>query len=111
LVLGLDLLPTQQPYRLGHVQEELPHRPDYLAERRVAQAVEGLVAGLTGLDDVLVAEDGEVLGGVGLLDPHLLAQLADRQLALVEVLHDGAPGRVRQRLEDARRRLGCSGSP
>jgi hypothetical protein len=83
-------------------KEILPQRLKYLGERRIMQAVEGLVAYLARLDDVFVAENGEVLGGVRLLDADLFAELADGQLSVVKVLDDRDPGRVRESLEDFR---------
>ncbi len=77
----------------------------HLAERRIAEAVESLVAGLAGLDNVLIAEDGQVLGGIRLLDSDLLAELTDGHFAQVEALDDGDSGRVREGLEDLRLEL------
>src|SRR4029079_11782466 len=46
-------------------------------------------------------QHGEVLGGVGLLDAHLRAELAHRQLAVAQELHDGDPRRAAEGLKNA----------
>src|SRR5262249_18551613 len=83
-------------------QEILSQSREDLAERGVAEAIEGLIARLAGLDYVLATKGSEMLGGIGLLDADLFAKLADRQLAAVEILHDSDPSRMRESLGDPR---------
>jgi hypothetical protein len=93
---------TQHFQGFGHVgQEELSQRFEHSAESRVSHAVENLIAGFACLDDVLVTQNGEMLGGVGLLDANFGTELADGQLTVREVLDKGNSRGMRQRLKDS----------
>jgi hypothetical protein len=82
-------------------EEILPHLLQHFPQQRVAEPVEDLIAFLAGFHEVLIPQDGKVLGGVGLLDPDRLAQPAHRHLATAETLHDGDTGGMAKCLKDA----------
>ncbi len=65
-----------------------------VVDEGVANGVKHLVARLTGGDEVLGAEDGEVLGDVGLLHIELVDEGAGGEFAVGEELEDGDAGGV-----------------
>ena len=67
---------------------------------RVADGVEDLVAGLAVDDEMLGAEDGEVLRDVGLLHAELFDEGSGGELAFAEEFEDGDAGGVGEGLED-----------
>src|SRR5437879_4846295 len=50
----------------------LPHEIEHAADEAIAQGIEDLIAVLAAHDDLLGAEDGEVLRHVGLFEPQLV---------------------------------------
>ena len=68
----------------------------------VAQGVVDLIAGLAGGDDLFGAKDGEVLGGVGLVNAEFGDELASGFFAVAEGFDDGDAGGVGEGLEDLR---------
>src|SRR5439155_17017879 len=74
-----------------------------LAQDRMAQGVEDLVAVLSPADDLPGTQDGQVLGRIGLLQAELPVDARDGHLALVaQQFHDGDARGVAQSLKDAR---------
>src|SRR5438132_6043009 len=81
----------------------LAHEVKNLAQDRMAQGVEDLVAVLPPADDLPGTQHGQMLGRIGLLQAELPVDARDRHFALVaKQLHDGDAGRVAQSLKDAR---------
>jgi hypothetical protein len=76
------------------------HLREHVSQERVAKAVEDLVALLAAFDNVPVPQDGQVLGGIGLLDADALAQLAHGHLGAAEKLDDGDARGVGQGLKN-----------
>jgi hypothetical protein len=76
------------------------HEGEDLVDEGVADGVKHLVAAFTGRDEVLGAEDGEVLGDVGLLHFELVDEGAGGEFAVGEELEDGDAGGVGEGLED-----------
>src|SRR5207237_184153 len=82
--------------------EVLTHQIEDLADGRVAQRVEYLIAVLASDNDLLGAQNGEVLRGVGLFEPELLVDAADGHLAFVaQQFDDGDARRVPEGLKDS----------
>jgi hypothetical protein len=76
------------------------HHIHDLPQEFVAQAIEDLIAFFSRDHEVLAAEDGQVLGGVGLLDAKCLMDAPHRYFPLVaKQLNDGDASRVGQRLK------------
>ena len=62
--------------------------------------VKNLIAGFAIDQDVLRAQDGEVLGGVGLLDAETFDEGAGGEFAIAEEFDDGDAGGVGEGLEE-----------
>jgi len=73
-----------------------------VSDQRVAETVENLVAVFAGFNEVLAAQDGQVLRGIRLFDAKPFAKAADGLFAVAKDLQDAYAGRVRERLKDAR---------
>src|ERR1035437_4525074 len=65
------------------------HNGDHLAQDRIGQGIENLIACLAVDHDLPAAQDGEVLGEVGLLNPELGLHGAGGKLSVAEDLDDG----------------------
>jgi hypothetical protein len=72
-----------------------------LEDDGIAHRVEDLVAHFAGDDDLLSAEDGEMLRDVGLLHAQFRDQRPGRELAAVQQFEDGDASGVAEGLEDA----------
>ena len=81
-------------------QEKLPQRFQHRGQRRVAQAVDDLVAFLAGFNQVLVSQHGQMLRSVRLFDANFVAQPSHRHFSHAQLLDDGDPRRMRQGLKD-----------
>ena len=71
-----------------------------LVDEGVANGVKHLIATFAGGDELLGAEDGEVLRDVGLLHAELVDEGAGGEFAVGEELEDGDAGGVGEGLED-----------
>ena len=80
--------------------EVFAHQGEDFADGGVADGVEDLVACLAVDDDLFGAEDGEVLGDVGLFHAELFDEGAGGELAFAEEFKDGDAGGVGEGLED-----------
>src|SRR4051794_25498540 len=78
------------------------HQVEHVDEDAVADRVEDLVAFLAVHYDLATAENGEMLGEVGLLDFEALLDGTGGELAVAQGLEDGDTGGVRQRLKEGR---------
>src|SRR5262249_19000941 len=101
---GRGLLCSQVPEDFeGFVQMGLivlPHQVEDLAENRIAEGIKDLVAVLAPDDNLLAAQDGQVLRGIGLFQVEAFVNAADGHLVLIaQQLNDGDAGRVGQCLE------------
>ena len=76
------------------------HEIQDLDDDGVADGIEDLVAGLAGGDELLGAQDGEVLGDVGLLEAELLDQGSGGELSVSQEFEDGDAGGMGEGLED-----------
>lgn len=76
------------------------HGVEDLGEEGIAERIEDLVSFFAGEDEVFCAEDGEVLGGVGLFDTDLFDESADGGFSVAEAFDDVNPGGVGEDLED-----------
>lgn len=76
------------------------HEGEDLVDEGITHGVEDLVAGLPIDNKVFGAQDGEVLGDVGLLHVELFDEGAGGEFAIGEELEDGDAGGVGEGLED-----------
>jgi hypothetical protein len=79
----------------------MAHNVEHLAQDRIRQGIENLIATLAVDYDLAAAQDGEVLGEVGLLNPKLGLHGAGRKLSVAEDLDDGNARGMGQSLKDA----------
>ena len=78
------------------------HDVEHVAQDRIRQGIENLIASLAVDHDLAAAQDREVLGEVGLLDPESGLQGSGRKLSVAQSLDDGDARGMRQGLKDAR---------
>jgi hypothetical protein len=78
----------------------MAHNVEHFAEDGVRQGIEDLIASLTVYHDLAAAQDGEVLGEVGLLDAETGLEGAGGELAVAEDFDDGNAGGMGKSLED-----------
>src|ERR1700677_2564712 len=76
------------------------HEGEDLENDGVADRVKDLVAGLPVDDNLFGAQDGEVLGDVGLLHAEFFDQCAGREFTIAKEFEDGDAGGVSEGLED-----------
>src|SRR5450759_2196013 len=74
---------------------------EHLAQHRIRQGIENLIASLPVYHDLPAAQDGEVLGEVGLLNAELGLQGAGGKRSVAEDLDDGNARGMRKSLKDA----------
>ena len=82
------------------VLEIFTHGVEDFDEERIAQRIEDLVALPAGDDEVIVPEDGKMLGEVRGFDVHMLENRADGELARAQSLDDMDAGGMGEDLED-----------
>src|SRR5665811_270112 len=100
-ILRLSVHFTHHLYGLVEISLAImAHDVEYLAEHRIRQGVENLVGVLPIDYDLAAAQDGEMLGEVGLFNPEPGLQGAGGKRAVAKDLDDGNAGGMRQGLKD-----------
>jgi hypothetical protein len=82
--------------------EELSHLGDQVKNPLVFDLVVDEVSVFSGTDNALVAQNGQMLGDIGIGGLNLLTNIADRQFLRLQEAEDLQPDRVRHGLKQSR---------
>ena len=98
-LLGFDF--AEHMHRFVEVSLEVPaHDVQHFDENRIAERVEDLVAFFSIRHQLSAAQNGQMLGEVGLLDRELFLNRARRELPVSQHFDDGDTSGMCQGLED-----------
>lgn len=76
------------------------HEAKHIEKDRIANSIEDVMSSLAGDDDLLGAEDGEVLGNIGLLHTELFNENACGEFSRTQKLEDRDAGGMGECLKD-----------
>ena len=95
----LDALPQLPRPHVGLSRQGVTDQATDLESRRIGHAVAHVHPVAAAGDDPRPPQHRQVLGDVGLAAADPLGQVADADLAALQLVEDAKPGRVRERLE------------